>query len=123
MTAGAASECPNCRTDTDDAQDCPHLLEGDDCPECGNELHKPRAGKVRCERCFYVVNGRNNDTVLDRFGLSYREARRLLRTLGHDHHGTPGSIGNKLYAFCHEEGVDVGEFRATMQMIRGGDGS
>jgi len=57
MAASTASECPNCYTDNDDETDCPHLLAGDDCPNCGTEMEKPRAGKVECPNCEWVVNG------------------------------------------------------------------
>lgn len=79
------------------------------CPDCGGDLEKPPAGKVRCSNCYYVVNGRNNDHELRDFGLSYRQARQFLCLFGYDAAGTPGTIGTRLRRFCSDQDVDHGD--------------
>jgi hypothetical protein len=113
-----AQNCPNCRVGATD-DDCPHLLPGDDCPNCGDELMKPPAGKVRCSNCRHVINGQNAGYVLSDFEIEYRQAVRLLDLFGCGKTGTPGSAGTKLRQFCHDHDLDMDEFNDLLADLRG----
>jgi len=68
------------------------------CPNCGDDgkmMFRP-GSKNTCTECFWVLNGRNNDYVLDDWPLKYRDAQRLLAELGDDWHGTPGTVSTRL---------------------------
>lgn len=106
MPADSAAECPNCYTDIDDETDCPHLLAGDDCPNCGTEMAKPRGGKVECPNCEWVVNGRNRGHELRQFNITYRQACRLLQLLGYHRPATPGNAGNVLWQLCDDHDIE-----------------
>ncbi|AUV84718.1 hypothetical protein C2R22_24630 (plasmid) [Salinigranum rubrum] len=86
-----AADCPNCYTDDDSETGCPHLLAGDDCPNCGRELEKPRCGKVECPVCRFVVNGQHIYQELYDFELTFRQASRLLSLFGYDRRRRPGT--------------------------------
>jgi len=114
-----AKDCPNCYTDNDDETDCPHLLEGDDCPNCGNELTKPPAGKVECDRCFHVVNGQSQHVDLRDFELTYRQADRLLYTFGYGRAASPGNAENALRRLCSDFEVDRKRLNDLLADLKG----
>jgi hypothetical protein len=114
-----AEDCPNCYTDNDDETDCPHLLSGDDCPNCGHELHKPRAGKVECERCFHVVNARTTDEELRLYDLTAREASRLLDLFGYRRQKNASGAGNELGKLCNEYDIEPEELNDVLADLRG----
>lgn len=68
------------------------------CPNCGpdGELMFRPGSKNTCATCFWVINGRNNDYVLDDWPLKYRHAQRLLAEQGDDWHGSPGDVATRL---------------------------
>ena len=119
MSAKAAADCPNCYTDNDDETDCPHLLAGDDCPNCARALEKPRAGKVECPGCYYVVNGQHNGLELRDFNLTYRQADRLLKLFGYGRAATPGDAGNQLRRLCHDFGIGRERLNGLLADLRG----
>lgn len=112
------SECPNCQTDSDEETDYPHLLSGDDCPNCGAEMEKPPAGKVTCPNCEWVVNGRYQDTELRQFNLTFRQARRLLQLFGYHRPGTPGSAGTALRELCMDHDIERDELNDLLDDLR-----
>lgn len=117
-----ASDCPNCLTNKDEQTDCPHLLAGDECPECGHELHKPTSGKVECERCMYVVNGRAMNASLRDFNLTVRQGQRLLKVFGEEPYASPGNIENALRRICEEHCIDRYELNDFLNdLCRKGD--
>ena len=72
-----------------------------ECPHCGDNgklMHRP-GSKNTCTTCFWVRNGHYNDHVLRDFPLQYRQAQRLLASMGEKWHGTPGDIGTRLRQF------------------------
>ena len=72
-----------------------------DCPNCGEDgilMHRP-GSKNTCATCFFVRNGHYNDHVLRGWPLKYRQAQRLLASMGEAWHGTPGDIGTRLRQF------------------------
>lgn len=75
------------------------ILDADwQCPNCGDdgELMFRPGSKNTCARCFWVLNGSKNDLILNDWQLKYRDAQRLLASLGEPWHGTPGSVSNRL---------------------------
>jgi hypothetical protein len=94
------------------------LLAGDDCPNCGDDLMKPSAGKVQCARCHYVVNGQRNGVVGD-FNVTKREAARLLDALGYDAHGSFGTLENRLRRVCDDHGTDPAKLSDVLKDITG----
>jgi len=116
-----ASECPNCHTDSDGEADCPHLLAGDDCPNCGAEMEKPRGMKVSCPNCEWVVNGQYQDTELRQFNLTFRQACRLLQLFGYNRPGTPGSAGTALRELCIDHDIERDELNDVLDDLRGSD--
>jgi hypothetical protein len=76
------------------------------CPNCGDDgkmMFRP-GSKNTCTECFWVLNGRKNDYVLEDWPLKYRHAQQLLAELGDDWHGTPGSVATNLRKhFDHPE--------------------
>jgi len=111
-----AEGCPNCRPATADG--CSHLQDGDPCPNCTGTLVKPSGLKVRCPRCYYIVNGENNDYELADFDITHRQAKRLLDVFGYDTQGTPGDIGTRLRRFCSEEGIDRFDLNGLLADLR-----
>ena len=67
------------------------------CPNCGAEFMDRPGNLPTCSQCFWVVDGENNDYVLPDWGIKYRHAQMLLDALGEDWHGTPGTVGTRLY--------------------------
>jgi len=68
------------------------------CPNCGDDgemMFRP-GSKNTCATCFWVLNGRHNEHVLDDWNLKYRQAQRLLASRGDKWHGTPGSVATRL---------------------------
>jgi hypothetical protein len=68
------------------------------CPNCGDDgklMFRP-GSKNTCTECFWVLNGRYNDYVLDDWPLKYRHAQALLAERGDNWHGTPGSVSTAL---------------------------
>lgn len=68
------------------------------CPNCGDDgklMFRP-GSKNTCATCFWVINGRYNDHVLDDWPLKYRAAQRILAERGDKWHGTPGSVSTCL---------------------------
>jgi hypothetical protein len=118
MAASSAAECPNCYTDNDNETDCPHLLAGDDCPNCGTEMEKPRAGKVECPNCEWVVNGQNQGLELRDFNFTFRQASRFLQLFGYDRPATPGNAGSALRKMCHEQDLDRDELNDIVADLR-----
>jgi len=103
----------------DDETDCPHLLAGDDCPNCGTEMEKPRAGKVECPNCEWVVNGQNQGHELRRYNLTFRQASRLLQLFGYDRPATPGNAGNALGKLCLDHEIEREELNDVLDDLRG----
>lgn len=118
MAATSAQDCPNCYTDNDDETDCPHLLAGDDCPNCGIEMEKPRAGKVECPDCEWVVNGQYQRHELRTFNLTFRHASRLLQLFGYDRPATPGNAENTLRELCLDHDIDREELNHVVTDLR-----
>jgi hypothetical protein len=116
--AKTAADCPNCYTDDDAETDCPHLLAGDECPECGAEMEKPPAGKVQCPRCKYVVNGQYMFHELRDFEVTARQGKRLLDLFGYTHGGTPGSVENNLWSVCNDLGIDPEDLNDVLADLR-----
>jgi len=69
------------------------------CPNCGDdgELMFRPGSKNTCATCFWVLNGRNNEYILEDWKLKYRHAQRLLASMGDEWHGTPGSVATRLW--------------------------
>lgn len=68
------------------------------CPNCGEVgqlLFRP-GSKSTCGTCFWVVDGRYNDHVLEDWPLRYRDAQRLLAARGDDWGGSPGTVATRL---------------------------
>ncbi|RDZ53093.1 hypothetical protein C5C07_15270 [Haloferax sp. Atlit-4N] len=70
------------------------------CPNCGDvgELMFRPGSKNTCATCFWVIDGPYNDFVLRDWPLKYRDAQRLLASMGEDWHGTPGTVATRLHA-------------------------
>lgn len=118
MAASCAAECPNCYTDNDDETDCPHLLSGDDCPNCSTEMEKPRGGKVECPNCEWVVNGQNQGHELRQFEFTFRQASRFLQLFGYNRPATPGNAGNALRRLCLDHEIDREELNNVVSDLR-----
>ncbi|MFC6766049.1 hypothetical protein [Natrinema soli] len=96
---------------------------GEDCPVCPDgKLVKPRSEVPQCPNCLYVNNPLYLDNELVDFELTHRQGRRLLRTFGYDHHGTPGDIGTRLRRFCHEQDISRDYLNDLLADLRGTSG-
>jgi len=86
------------------------------CPNCGDDgkmMFRP-GSKNTCTECFWVLNGRNNDYVLDDWPLKYRHAQMLLAERGDDWHGTPGTVAANLRKYFDRPEEAEQAFRELM---------
>ena len=82
-------------------------------------MEKPRAGKVECPNCEWVVNGQNQGYELRRYNLTFRQASRLLQLFGYDRPATPGNAGNALGKLCLDHEIEREELNDVLDDLRG----